>query len=65
MVDLESGLVVGMHVAGSPVSEGRKRGVGIAMTRFNDDLQRLISMDPDADRKLWVGDRNNQGNGLE
>ncbi|HUC20738.1 MAG TPA: hypothetical protein VMR98_04555, partial [Candidatus Polarisedimenticolaceae bacterium] len=36
VVDLETGTVVGMHVAALPVSETRKRGTAIDLTRFND-----------------------------
>jgi endonuclease G len=36
VVDLETGNVVGMHVAALQVSENRKRGIAIAMTRFHD-----------------------------
>lgn len=36
VVDLETGNVVGIHVAATHVSESRKRGLAIAMTRFND-----------------------------
>ncbi len=36
VVDLETGTVVGMHVVGMPVSQSRKSGMAIAMTRFHD-----------------------------
>jgi hypothetical protein len=37
VVDLQTGAVVGMHVAASHVQDGRKRGVAIAMTRFSEE----------------------------
>ena len=37
VVDLQTGAVVGMHVAASAVRDGRKRGIALAMTQFSEE----------------------------
>lgn len=49
LVDLQTGTVVGMHVAATAVTDGRKRGIAIAMTRFSEEqLASLSAIKDDA-----------------
>ena len=43
VIDLDSGAVVGMHVAALPPSQNRKRGIAIAMTRFAEALRAALA----------------------
>jgi hypothetical protein len=43
VIDLETGTVVGMHVAALQPTEGRRRGVAVALTRFARDLSLLVA----------------------
>jgi V8-like Glu-specific endopeptidase len=37
VVDLQTGAVIGIHVAASQVKDGRKRGIALAMTHFSEE----------------------------
>ena len=49
VVDLDSGDVVGMHVASHQSAQGRKRGVAVVLTRFAEALAQLLSALDDAE----------------
>ena len=40
VVDLETNTIIGMHVAGYTPTEGRKRGVAVALTSFANEWPR-------------------------
>lgn len=64
VVDLQTGAVVGIHVAGSPVSGGRKVGVAIAMTRFSEEDLALFNA-TENDERWFRPTGNNEIRGLE
>ncbi len=53
VVDLQTGLVVGMHVAASLVKDGRKRCIAIAMTRFSEYDFTSIPPDTHSMKEDW------------
>lgn len=65
-MDVQTGAVLGMHVAASAVQDGRKRGIAIAMTRFSEEqLGSLSAIEDDADENLLSTPGRQEVGGLE